>query len=230
MLGKVFQRFVIIVERDTGAYVAFNKAPARLILSANQCWEEVVNIFEFNKTPWSRQDCTKHVCLLVQFYPSSFQPQVNDPFFGYLHTLPFHYLGIVPMKVLRSPFVTVCFSLWLETNPCPKFSFHTLNSRQPILYYFNWMFENLYMGNDCLTKHPSKNWLFRVPGMFLLRRKFFDSTMPQTCNFCAKLGNDFQTCFFTSHYPHCLFQIYFSNDLKPWWCPWYFANGSSTRM
>ena len=35
--AKVFQRFVIIVERDKGAYVAFNKAPARLILSANQC-------------------------------------------------------------------------------------------------------------------------------------------------------------------------------------------------
>ena len=34
---------------------------------------------------------------------------------------------------------------------------YTWNSKQPVLYAcFNWMIQNLYMGNGCLTKHPLK--------------------------------------------------------------------------
>ena len=49
------------------------------------------------------------------------------------------------------------FSLSRTFESCKQYLISTWNSKEPVLYgCFNWMIQNLYMGNGCLTKHPLK--------------------------------------------------------------------------
>ncbi len=44
----------------------------------------------------------------------------------------------------------------------------TLGNKQAFINgCFSWMIPNLYMKNCCFTKHPFKNWWFRVPGIYI---------------------------------------------------------------
>ncbi len=76
--------------------------------------------------------------------------------------------GMMEMEYFN-PSISVDGNLgwWIIRTTQPDI-IYTWNSKQPVRYgCFNWMIKNLYMGNGCLTKHPFKNWLFAVPGVYI---------------------------------------------------------------
>ena len=55
------------------------------------------------------------------------------------------------------------------------FQMMSWNSKQPVFYgCFNWMIQNLYMGNGCFTKHPFINGCLEFQGvLFSFSRDVF---------------------------------------------------------
>ena len=72
----------------------------------------------------------------------------------------------LPTMVTYAKFFVLTRRYRLQVGPCliqlfsvcdPPSISYTWNSKQPVFYgCFNWMIQNLYIGNGCFTKHPLK--------------------------------------------------------------------------